>query len=269
MNHMRQLGLALFCYHEKWGAYPPAYVADENGKPMHSWRVLILPHIEQQALYKAYDFSEPWDGPNNRKLAGNIPPIYRCPSQHGRGNLTDTSYLAIVGPNTMWPGTAARKSEDVLDGEACTLLLVEAAESGIHWMEPQDLTVEEFLSTHASDSWTPQTDIHRSDHHYYYTCHWNALFGDCHSQPLIAPVPADVLSALVTVDGADLVPDDSEWRNLAPRRYWRWSRVVATAVFLLLCLLPLVRLARRRGGEGDQKSDGVDPKDGAVDKPSD
>jgi translation elongation factor EF-Tu-like GTPase len=60
--------LAVANYHETYGCFPPAYVADRDGKPMHSWRVLILPFLEQQELYHAYNFAEPWDGPNNRKL---------------------------------------------------------------------------------------------------------------------------------------------------------------------------------------------------------
>ena len=61
--------MAVANYHETYGCFPPAYVADRDGKPMHSWRVLILPFLEQRELYNAYNFAEPWDGPNNRKLA--------------------------------------------------------------------------------------------------------------------------------------------------------------------------------------------------------
>ena len=66
-NNLRQIALALQSYHQANGCFPPAYVADKNGKPMHSWRVLILPYLGFDDLYKAYDFTEPWDGPNNKK----------------------------------------------------------------------------------------------------------------------------------------------------------------------------------------------------------
>ncbi len=66
-NNLRQIALALQNYHQANGCFPPAYVADKNGKPMHSWRVLILPYVGFDDLYKAYDFTEPWDGPNNKK----------------------------------------------------------------------------------------------------------------------------------------------------------------------------------------------------------
>jgi Protein of unknown function (DUF1559) len=68
--------LAVANYHETYGCFPPAYVADRDGKPIHSWRVLILPFLEQQELYRAYNFDEPWNGPNNRKLASRVGKIY-------------------------------------------------------------------------------------------------------------------------------------------------------------------------------------------------
>ena len=60
-GHMSQLTLAFLVYHEVHGSFPPAYTVDENGKPLHSWRVLILPFIEQKALYDKIRLDEPWD----------------------------------------------------------------------------------------------------------------------------------------------------------------------------------------------------------------
>ncbi len=40
-----QLLLALHNYHSEYNALPPAYIADSSGKPMHSWRVLLLPFV--------------------------------------------------------------------------------------------------------------------------------------------------------------------------------------------------------------------------------
>ena len=65
-SNMKQIVLALLAYEADHGQFPPAYIADENGKPMHSWRVLILPYLAEKSIYDAYDFTEPWDGPNNR-----------------------------------------------------------------------------------------------------------------------------------------------------------------------------------------------------------
>ena len=66
--NLTKIGLAMHAYHEAYGCFPPAFVADTRGRPMHSWRVLILPFAGERALYEAYRFDEPWDGPNNRHL---------------------------------------------------------------------------------------------------------------------------------------------------------------------------------------------------------
>ncbi len=68
-NHLRQIALALHDYHQVYGCLPPAHVDGPGGKPMHSWRVLILPFLHYDELYRQYDFAEPWDGPKNSLLA--------------------------------------------------------------------------------------------------------------------------------------------------------------------------------------------------------
>src|SRR5437867_4482802 len=64
-NYHKQIGLALQNYHDDYHSFPPAYIADADGKPMHSWRVMILPYMERKGLYDKYDLNEPWNGPNN------------------------------------------------------------------------------------------------------------------------------------------------------------------------------------------------------------
>jgi prepilin-type processing-associated H-X9-DG protein len=139
-NFMRQIGMALDTYHQDYGCYPPAYVADGNGKPMHSWRVLILPYIEEIQLHSEYDFNEPWDGPNNRKLHSGSPYGMQCPSDPACGTGS-TSYVAVVGASTMWPGAGSASRQQCPDGLSNTVLLVEVHNSGIHWMEPRDLDI--------------------------------------------------------------------------------------------------------------------------------
>jgi hypothetical protein len=103
--------------------------------------VLILPFIEQTELHKEYDFAEPWDGPKNRRLAGRMPSLYTFHAGIEPGGPT-TNYLAVVGPETMWPGGAKRvNSSAVRDGLNRTIHIVENLGSGIHWMEPRDLVL--------------------------------------------------------------------------------------------------------------------------------
>ena len=75
-NNLKQIAMALHNYAADYQALPPAFVADATGKPMHSWRVLILPYLEQQALYAQYNLSEPWDGPNNIQLLDKVPSYF-------------------------------------------------------------------------------------------------------------------------------------------------------------------------------------------------
>jgi hypothetical protein len=132
--------LAVANYHDANGRYPPPYVTGPDGRPWHSWRVLILPYIEQMALYKEYSFAEPWDGPNNRKLAGRMPRLYAFHGWERPGN-TMTNYLAVVGDETVWPGSKAVTSADVTDGPNTTIMLVENSGANVHWMEPRDLSL--------------------------------------------------------------------------------------------------------------------------------
>jgi hypothetical protein len=133
------LALAVANYTDANGHFPPAYQLGPDGRPWHSWRVLILPHIEQDSLFKKYRLNEPWDGPNNRRLAEPMPRTFGF-SDTKRPNTTN--YLAVVGAETMWPGAIGRKCGEIKDGTSETILIVENQGLGVHWMEPRDLTLD-------------------------------------------------------------------------------------------------------------------------------
>jgi hypothetical protein len=134
--------LAVANYHSMYGCFPPAYIADGEGQPMHSWRVLLLPFLEQAALYNAYNFAEPWDGPNNRKLADQIGSIYLRSGLESDQART-TSFVAVVGPQTAWPGATPSSDKDLSDGLHETLLVVEVPDGKFQWMEPKDLRFDD------------------------------------------------------------------------------------------------------------------------------
>lgn len=83
--------MAVANYHDANGRYPPPCVAGPDGRPWHSWRVLVLPYVEQSDLHEAYSFAEPWDGPNNRKLAGRMPRLFAFRGTERPGSTT-TNY---------------------------------------------------------------------------------------------------------------------------------------------------------------------------------
>lgn len=131
--------MAVANYTDTNGHYPPAFVNGPDGKPWHSWRVLLLPFLEENDLYKEYRFSEPWDGPNNRKLAERMPRIFAF---HGNPHPTNsiTNYVVILGEETAWPGSRSLVSTDVGDDKSQVILLVENQGAMISWMEPRDLS---------------------------------------------------------------------------------------------------------------------------------
>ncbi len=137
-DNLQQIAFALVSYHDVYGCFPPAYLADEDGRPEHSWRVLILPYLGQNDLYDQYHFAEPWDGPNNRKLADLGTPVFTCP-EDSQSLSTTTNYLAVVGPHAAWLGSESTSLADFADEWDGVLHVVEVADSNIHWMEPRDL----------------------------------------------------------------------------------------------------------------------------------
>jgi hypothetical protein len=198
-NNLKQIGLALHYYQDRYGVLPPAYIADASGRPMHSWRVLILPFLDHQALYDRYDFREPWDGPNNRDLLGEMPAEFGCPSRN-HSPTTVTTYVAIRGPGTMFPGTSSVKFGDVSDGLNNTLMVVESMSVVVPWTAPLDLDIRE-MSFRINDSRNRAiSSLHRGGA--------NVVTGDGRVGFLKDSLPAKKLRSLITIAGQDWNPDD-------------------------------------------------------------
>jgi hypothetical protein len=144
-NNIKQIGLAMHNYHSTHQSLPPAYTVDENGKPLHSWRTLLLPYLEQQALYNQIDLSKPWDDPVNMQVSLTAVPTYSCPSSGELSNLT--TYVAVVDAAGLMTGETAMSFSDATDGISNTLLIMEADPSlAVPWMSPQDVTANEFIN---------------------------------------------------------------------------------------------------------------------------
>jgi len=141
-GHLKLLSMAMHNYHDVHAHFPPAYVLGPDGKPWHSWRVLLLPYIEEDKLYGDYNFGEPWDGPNNRKLQARTPKFYACPSDSENLKKGRTNYFVVVGPDTVFPGAKPTKLDAVARPREQTILLVEAVGQDINWMEPRDLSFD-------------------------------------------------------------------------------------------------------------------------------
>jgi hypothetical protein len=140
-TNLERIGLALQAYQAEHGSYPPAYIPGPDGKPMHSWRVLILPFLgnEGQLVYQRYDFNQPWDSDHNMGLAGLMPDVYACPEHPDALPNQETTYMVIVGPETMFPGSRSVSPDQIGDSLDQTIMVVETPQSGVHWLKPQDL----------------------------------------------------------------------------------------------------------------------------------
>jgi hypothetical protein len=103
-----------------------------------------LLEIIDPELLKQYSFNEPWDGPNNRKLADKMPGQYRVASHTNERNKHFTSYVVLVGAKTAFPGDKTVKFKDITDGLDKTILVAEAEGFNVHWMEPRDWDVDKF-----------------------------------------------------------------------------------------------------------------------------
>ncbi len=145
-------------YHERHGHLPPAFVPGKDGKPAHSWRVLLLEQIDTPT-FEAYRFDEPWDGPNNRKLEDKMPSWYACPADPGGKEKWQTNYFVVVGSDTLFPGSTTVRLDDIKHPRAETILIVEAVGQGVHWMEPKDLSFEA-MSFERNDPNKPSISSH-------------------------------------------------------------------------------------------------------------
>jgi prepilin-type processing-associated H-X9-DG protein len=201
-TNLKQIGMAMHNYHEVYKCFPPAFIADKNGKPMHSWRVLLLPYLEEKALYAQYRFDEPWNGPHNMALAERVPAVYWCPTQPV--SKSQTSYAMIVGPLAISDGPTARSTNNIKDGFANTIMVAEAADAGINWLEPRDLKTEKMTFNLAPpDSDTP------SKKHNLSSCHpgvVNVLFCDGSVQSISNTIDPKLLKAMTTIDDGETTP---------------------------------------------------------------
>lgn len=147
-NNLKFIGLALLAYESTYGTYPPAYIADADGQPMHSWRVLLLPFLEEDELYARYDFDEPWNGPHNSKLAVQMPKYFRCPKSTNP-IAGQTNYAASVGVGSAFDGNTALKFDDVKDGLSNTIAVIEVPDNcAICWLSPHDSAIKTLASNH-------------------------------------------------------------------------------------------------------------------------
>jgi len=137
-NNLKQLGLAMHNYHDINKRFPARANFDSQGKPLLSWRVHLLPFLEQGALYREFHLDEPWDSPHNRKLIPRMPSVYQNPSAPAKPGMAH--YVALVGKGTLFEGNKSRSLAEITDGTTNTIMLVEVnPDRAVIWTKPDDL----------------------------------------------------------------------------------------------------------------------------------
>lgn len=146
VNHMKQIGLAIHNYHDQEKHLPPRCFTDRDGKPLLSWRVALLPHIEQLALYRAMKLDQPWNSEDN-----TLPSATLIPTYFEESKLTaKTRMRAPVYPGSIWQGEGPPKTlGDVKDGTSKTIAVIHVPEkAAVQWSNPQPwvLSVDDPMS---------------------------------------------------------------------------------------------------------------------------
>jgi hypothetical protein len=197
-NNLKQIALAVHMYHTTHGKLP-ADIVDEEGKPLLSWRVQLLPYLEQQALYDAMKLDEPWDSEHNIKFAETIIATYQSP---GYENTTGKTYYQaikngngmIVTPTKGDDGKVTRglSFADVKDGMSNTAMVAEVAEPVV-WSKPADFVPDEKDAFKGLSSLRDGVIL--------------MAFGDGSVQAVSDSIDPETLKAIFTRSGGEIVGD--------------------------------------------------------------
>ncbi len=195
-NNLKQIALAMHNYHDTYRAFPAGYNADDDDKALLSWRVHVLPFIEQAHLYDQFHLDEPWDSPHNKGLIEQMPEIYRSPDSSG-DKPGMTNYLGVGGADGIFVKPKAgdklgTRMAQVTDGTSNTIMAVEVPdESAVTWTKPGDFAPNKETPTRGLFGLRPSGFL--------------AAFTDGSVQFIAETVDADVLNALFTKSGGEAV----------------------------------------------------------------
>ncbi|WDI44710.1 DUF1559 family PulG-like putative transporter [Bremerella sp. P1] len=188
-NNLKNIGLALHNYHDTYGSLPPAVVTDAEGRPLYSWRVLLLPFLEEQALYDQFDLTQPWYSQTNRPLADQIPDLLQSPYLDVEKNPAKTSYLAVIDPENKQTVMLSQEGRS-LDEVPCELgnvvVVVEQIDHPVIWTKPEDISPFELIDV----SPIGQNDL----------CYYPALFADVSVKWLPRDDPQQLRACLTCQD---------------------------------------------------------------------
>jgi hypothetical protein len=191
MNNVKQILLAMHNYHDVYKTFPAVANFDKNGKPLLSWRVHLLPFLEQEPLYRQFHLDEPWDSAHNKKLIAQMPTVFRNPES--KAPPGQTTYVGPVGKALMFTGeTKGVPIAEITDGTSNTVFIVEVDDNrAVTWTQPEDLKI---------DLAHPETGLRRSEN--------LSLFGFADGSVRFMNLKVDpkTLKAFFTRNGQEVIP---------------------------------------------------------------
>lgn len=138
-NNLKQIALAMHAYHSDHGSFPSPAIDSKDGKPLLSWRVTLLPYLEENTLYQEFQQDQPWDSEHNQKLLSRIPKVYQAPLPGTVKDPSLTFYQVFVGKDCVFEEHQHIGLLQITDGSSNTILVVEAGEP-VPWTKPEDLS---------------------------------------------------------------------------------------------------------------------------------
>ncbi len=228
-------------------------MTDADGVPLHSWRTLILPWLDEAPRYSKYDLGEAWDGPHNGKLTEEEIRGYVCLGDHRTPKSKNgTNYVAVTGATTAWPRWRPGKLSDMADGASNTILLIECNTLEIPWAQPGDLELEDALDLLTSTD-PREAELHASEDDFYeYPGGHQVLLADGSTQFIPQGTNRETWRRLLVID--DGVVGNVPWVDVGHGRWPRRAKVVnhiAFWTFVVLAVLPLPWVfVRPRSGLG-------------------
>jgi prepilin-type processing-associated H-X9-DG protein len=193
-NNLKQIVLAMHNYLASNNDKFPDDIRDADGKALLSWRVAILPYLEQNALYQQFHLDESWDSPHNKALLATMPKLYEAPGDIGDAQTGYTFYQAIRGEGAIFDNEKAATIAEISDGTSNTIIAVEAGEP-VPWTKPADVEFdpEKDVPTLGGFNWDGG---------------FNAAFADGSVRFLRSAIDMMTLKALISRSGGEVVSSD-------------------------------------------------------------